>query len=56
MANSLDPCLFTGHILDPSQMELASLTSSLALGLYVNDFVYFSEDPAIKQQFKELLS
>jgi hypothetical protein len=31
--NSLDPSLFTGHIVDPSNLELASSTAPLTLGL-----------------------
>jgi hypothetical protein len=55
-ANSLDPCLCTGHIIDLSNPDTPPSTSPLTLGLYVNDFIYFSEDPNIEQLFESLLS
>jgi hypothetical protein len=51
----LDPCLFTGHVFDPSNPNDSPSSSPLTLGLYVDDFVYFSEDPPIKQKNLALL-
>ncbi len=31
-------------------------TAPLTLGIYINDFVYFSEDPQVKRRFKQLLA
>ena len=39
------PCLFTGTLI-PGQPPLY-------LGLYVDDFVYFSESPAVEELFKK---
>ncbi len=41
-ANSSDPCLYTGHINDPSNPDAPPSTSPLTLSLYVDDFIYFS--------------
>jgi hypothetical protein len=43
-----DPCLYSGFIQDPSDPTSEKSTSPLTLGLYVNNFVYFSEDPSVK--------
>ncbi len=46
-ANSLDPCLYTGHIIDPSNPDAPPSTSPLTLGLYADDFIYFSKTPRL---------
>ena len=51
-----DPCLYSGLIHDPSDPSSEKSSSPLTLGLYVNDFVYFSEDPAVEALFCRLLS
>ncbi len=52
-----DPCLFSpGFIWDPSDPSLANSTSPLMLGLYVDDFLYFSEDPSVEALFCCLLA
>jgi hypothetical protein len=51
-----DPCLYSGIIRDPSNPSSAISSSPLTLGLYVDDFVYFSEDPAVEALFCRLLS
>jgi hypothetical protein len=43
-----DPCLYSGFIQDPNNPSGEQSASPLLLGLYVDDFVYFSEDPAVK--------
>ena len=50
-----DPCLYSGLIYDPSDPSSKSATP-LSLGLYVDDFVYFSVDPAMEALFCRLLS
>jgi hypothetical protein len=47
--NASDPCLFTGNIIDPSNPAAAPSLAPLTLGIYVDDFVYFSEDPAVER-------
>ena len=41
--NPYDPCVFTGHIVDPSIENDAPSSKPLTVGLYVDDFVFFSE-------------
>jgi hypothetical protein len=53
--NASDPCLITGHVLDPSNPVDLALSSPLTLGLFIDNFVYFLEDPA-KHKFETLLS
>jgi hypothetical protein len=47
-ANSLDPCLYTGHIIDPSNPDAPPTSSPLTLGLYLDDFIYFSDNPNVE--------
>ena len=49
-----DPCLFTGTTIDPS----ASTTNRkrIYVGLYVDDFVFFSESSTEEARFEKLLS
>ena len=53
--NAYDPCLFSGQVIDPSDSLDSPTSSHLTLGLYVDDFVYFSEDPAVEAKFERLL-
>ena len=41
--NAYNPCLFSGDIIDPSNPNAPPSNCPLTLGLYVDDFVYFSE-------------
>ena len=54
--NASDPCLFTGNLIDPSNPAIAPSTVHITLGIYVDDFVYFSTDPAVERQFEQLLA
>jgi hypothetical protein len=51
-----DPCLFTGHIIDPSNPDIPSASSLLTLGIYVDNFIYFLESPNVEHLFEQLLS
>jgi hypothetical protein len=51
-----DPGLCSGFIQDPSDPSPAKSTSPLTLGLYVDDFLYFSEDPSAEALFCHLLA
>ena len=53
--NPCDPCLFCGNIIDPTDPSDSPSSSPLTLGLYVDDFVYFSADPAVEAKFVRLL-
>ena len=74
--NPYDPCVFTGHLVDPDETSTSpSLDSDvpsdnqqpaaesptpssapITLGLYVDDFVYFSADDAVEKKFERLLA
>jgi hypothetical protein len=54
--NASDPCLFSGNLVNPSNPAIEPSSASLTLGIYVNDFVYFSEDPQVKRRFEQLLT
>ena len=53
--NAYDPCLFSGHVIDPSDPLDSPTSSQLTLGLSVDDFVYFLEDPMVETKFEHLL-
>lgn len=53
--NAYDPCLLSGQVIDPSDPLGSPLSSPLTLGLYADNFVYFSEDPAVEAKFERLL-
>ncbi len=55
-ANSFDPSLYTGHIVDPSTPDATPASTPLTLGLYVDNFVYFFDDPYVERLFERLLS
>jgi hypothetical protein len=48
-ANSLDPCLFTGSIVNPSNPAAGIPTAPLTLRIYVDNFLYFSKNPEVKR-------
>ena len=54
--NASDPCMFTGSICDPNNPAEDIPAAPLTIGLYVDDFVYFSEDPKVERRFEQLLS
>jgi hypothetical protein len=51
-----DPCLFTGFVRDPNDLNSRVSNKLLSLSLYVDDFVYFLEDPTVEDLFCRLLS
>ena len=51
-----DPCLYSGYLVDPSNPSNIKSQYPLSLGLYVDDFVYFSEDHQVEALFCRLLS
>jgi hypothetical protein len=53
--SSHDPCMYTGFIRDPHDPSGSRSPKPLALGIYVNNFIYFSEDPAVEALFERLL-
>ncbi len=53
--NAYNPCLFSGHVVDPSDPANTPSSATLTLGLYVDDSVYFSADSAIEAKFQCLL-
>ena len=53
--NAHDPCFYTSFGRDPKYPLSSASTVLLSLGLYVDDFVYFSEDPTTEALFERLL-
>jgi hypothetical protein len=51
-----EPCLFTGCVVDPSNATATLSSTPPTLGLYVDNFVYFSEDPVVEALFCHLFS
>ncbi len=51
-----DPCLFTGFLKHPDDPTSTPSSAPLSLGLYVDNFVYLSENPAVEALFCHLLS
>jgi hypothetical protein len=43
-----DPCIYTGCIIDPEDPPATPSSVPLSLGLYVDNFIYFSEDTNIE--------
>ncbi len=50
--NVYDPCLFNGHIHGLSNPANEPSSVPLTLGLYVDNFVYFSEDFAVEDKIQ----
>ncbi len=51
-----DPSFYTSFIRDPRNLsDPRNSSSPLSLGLYVDNFVYFSKDPKVKKLFECLL-
>jgi hypothetical protein len=55
-ANASDPWLFTGSIVDPSNPAAGDPTAPLTLGIYMDNFVYFSKNPEVEHWFEQLLA
>jgi hypothetical protein len=51
-----DPCLFTGFGRDPNDSDSHVSDHPLSLGLYIDNFFFFLEDPKVKELFCRLLS
>jgi hypothetical protein len=49
--NAYNPCLFIGNIINPSDPSDSPSTVPLTLGLYMENFIYFSADDAVKVKF-----
>ncbi len=55
MPNAHDPCFYTGFVRDSHDSSSLASTVLLSLGLYVDDFIHFSEDPPTEALFERLL-
>jgi hypothetical protein len=54
--SAYNPCLFSGNIINLlGPLDFPSSSSPLTLGIYVDDFVYFSADPAVEAKFERFL-
>ena len=54
--NLYDPCVYTGFIHDPSDPAATPAAVPITVGLYVDDFVYFSTSDEVEKQFQSILS
>jgi hypothetical protein len=52
--NAHHPCLYTGFVRDPRNPSAPHSDVPLSLGIYVDDFVYFLEDPNVEVLFERL--
>ena len=48
--------MFTGRLCNPTNPADDAPSSPLTIGLYVDDFVYFSKDPEVERRFEQLLA
>lgn len=55
MPNAHDPCFYTGYVCDPRDHSSSASSVPLSLGLYGDDFVYFSQDQETEALFERLL-
>ena len=53
--NAHDPCFYTGLVRDPHDPLATQSSIHLSIGLYVDNFVYFSKDPTVETLFECLL-
>jgi hypothetical protein len=53
--NAYNPCLFSGHVVDPSDSANTPSSAPLTLGLYIDNFVHFSSNSEIEAKFQCLL-
>jgi hypothetical protein len=53
--NAHDPCFYTGLVRNPLDPSASQSSVPLSISIYINDFVYFSEDPAVEALFECLL-
>jgi hypothetical protein len=51
----LRPMSLRGNIIYPSNPAAAPSLAPLTLGIYVDNFIYFLDDPAVECQFEQLL-
>ena len=54
--NKYDPCLYTGFIVDPDDPSDTPSVVPLTLGLYVDDFVFFSTSDSVEAKFQRILA
>ena len=55
-SNPYDPCVYSGYIHDPDNPADEDSAVPLTMGLYVDDFVFFSPDGAVEEKFQRILS
>ena len=54
--NIYDPCLYTGFIKDPDDPSDTAALIPMTLGLYVDNFVFFSTCDKVEAKFQTILS
>ena len=51
--NIYDPCMYTGFIKDPKDPSETAALIPMTLGLYIDDFVFFSTCKKVEAQSKK---
>ena len=54
--NLYDPCVYSGFVVDPDDDSDSPSTIPLTLGLYVDDFVFFSASDDVESKFERIIS
>jgi len=54
--NIYDPCLYTAFIKDPDNPSDTAALIPMTLGLYVDDFIFFSTCDKVEAKFQDILS
>ena len=53
--NAYDPCVFSGFISDPNDPADSPTSIPITVGIYVDDFVYFSTSDEVEAKFENIL-
>jgi hypothetical protein len=54
--NAYDPCFFTSFVVNLTNPVDTPSSVPLTLGLYVDNIIYFLEDPAVEEKFQQILN
>ena len=55
-SNPYDPYVYLGYFHDPDNPSDEDSAVPITMGLYVDDFIYFSSSNAVEEKFQRILS
>ena len=55
-SNPHNPCVYSGYIHDPDDPSDDDSTVPITMGLYLDDFIYFSSSNKVEEKFQRILS